>query len=83
MDFPRHMISATDAEEGATWECGGKVSRKYIEDRSHKVDLEVWVKTRGGEITTPGSATAVLPHHGPMTHQGGRRPDTTHQGRGR
>jgi hypothetical protein len=64
MDFPRHMISAAEAGEGATWECRGAVSRKYVEGGDHMVDLEIWVQRRDGEVTTPGSATVILPHRG-------------------
>jgi hypothetical protein len=61
MDVPRHMVGHTEAEEGETWHCRGKVVRKYQEDGENLVDLEVWVENGGGEITTPGEATLALP----------------------
>lgn len=64
MDFPRRMKTLTEPEEGETWHCGGKVTRKYIEDGEHCVDLDVGVQNGRGETTTPGSATVILPSRG-------------------
>jgi hypothetical protein len=41
--------------------CHGKVTRKYIEDGRHYVDLDVWVMNQKNENTTPGYATVILP----------------------
>ena len=39
----------------------GKVTKKYIVDREHLVDIECWGENQRGEITLPGSATVRLP----------------------
>ena len=39
----------------------GKVARKFQEDGTHLVDLEVWLENDKGEVTTPGRATVSLP----------------------
>lgn len=61
MDWPRGMKSLFEPEEGDTWWCKGKVTRKYEEDGEHYVDCEIWLENAKGEKTTPGAATAVLP----------------------
>lgn len=43
-----------------TW-CKGKVTRKYTQDNSALVDLEIWAENQRGEITAPGLATVMLP----------------------
>ncbi len=39
----------------------GRITRKYIEDDHHLVNLDVWVENQAGENTCPGSATVCLP----------------------
>ena len=41
--------------------CKGKVSRKYVDSGHHAVELDIWCENQRGEITTPGSATVILP----------------------
>ena len=43
-----------------TW-CKGKVTKKYIQDGEHLVDLEIWAENQRGEVTAPGKATVRLP----------------------
>lgn len=43
-----------------TW-CKGKVTRKYIENNEHLVDIECWGENQRGDITMPGQATVLLP----------------------
>lgn len=64
MDSPRHMKTASEPEEGETWWCKGKVTRKYEEGDSHCVECEIWVENGQGERTTPGRATVILPSRG-------------------
>jgi len=64
MDYPRAMRTMTEAEEGETWQCKGKVTKKYAEDGEHYVDCNIWVENGKGEVTTPGKATVVLPSKG-------------------
>ncbi|MCH2170580.1 hypothetical protein MK489_07330 [Myxococcota bacterium] len=47
----------------------GRVTRKYLAEGDRPaVDLEVWGENQRGEITTPGSASVLLPsrEHGPV-----------------
>jgi acyl dehydratase len=39
----------------------GRITRKYIENDNHLVDLDIWVENHKGENTCPGSATVCLP----------------------
>ena len=64
MDYPRFMKSVTEPQEGETWWCKGKVSKKYIESDEHLVDCDIWVENGKGEVTTPGKATVILPPRG-------------------
>lgn len=64
VDYPRLMKSMTECHEGEIWWCKGKVTRKYVERGEHCVDCDIWVENGQGEITTPGSATVVLPSRG-------------------
>ena len=64
MDYPRNMKSLTEPEEGETWYCKGKVTKKYVEDSQHYVDCNIRLENGKGEVTTPGSATVVLPSRG-------------------
>lgn len=51
---------------GDTLTCKGRVTRRYVEDGVHYVQCDVWVENGKGEITTPGSATVVLPSREPV-----------------
>ena len=64
MDYPRAMKTMTEPEEGETWQCKGKVTKKYVEDGEHYVDCNIWVENEKSEVTTPGRATAILPSKG-------------------
>ena len=64
MDYPRKMKSFDDPQDGETWWCKGKVTKKYVEGDLHLVDCEIWVENGKGVQTTPGTATAVLPSKG-------------------
>ena len=61
MDYPRSMKSVAEPQEGETWWCKGKVTKRYVEGGEHYVDCDIWVENGKGERTTPGSATVVLP----------------------
>jgi hypothetical protein len=63
-DFPRLMKTMGEPQDGETWLCKGKVTKKYTEDGEHLVDCEIWVENGKGEITTPGTATVSLPSKG-------------------
>lgn len=64
MDYPRLMKTTAEPQEGETWWCKGKVTKKYVEDGEHYVNCNIWVENEKGEVTTPGSATVVLPSRG-------------------
>jgi hypothetical protein len=64
MDYPRKMKSLTEPRDGETWQCRGKVTRKYVEGGVHLVDCDIWVENGNGEATTPGKATVLLPARG-------------------
>ncbi|MFC2041053.1 MaoC/PaaZ C-terminal domain-containing protein [Chloroflexota bacterium] len=64
MDYPRLMKTTAECEEGETWQCKGKVSKKYVEGDEHYIDCDIWVENGKGEVTTPGKATAILPSRG-------------------
>ncbi len=61
MDRPREMKTLFEPEDGETWWCKGKVTKKYIKDDDHCVDCDIWVENGSGEKTTPGAATVILP----------------------
>ena len=60
-DFPRWMKTMTEPQDGETWTCKGKVTKKYAEGDEHLVECNIWVENGKGEVTTPGSATVALP----------------------
>ena len=64
MDWPRAMKTTTEPEEGETWQCKGKVTKKYVEDSEHYVDCNIWIENEKGEVTTSGRATVILPSKG-------------------
>ncbi len=41
--------------------CKGKVLKKFVQDKEHLVELEIWTENSKGEKTTPGTATVRLP----------------------
>ena len=61
IDRPRLMKTMNEPVDGETWLCKGKVTGKYIDGDNHCVDLEIGVENGKGQITTPGTATVVLP----------------------
>ncbi len=60
LDHPRLMKTPLDPEEGETFWCKGRISKKYLEGEHHCLELEIWVENGQGEVTTPGQATVVL-----------------------
>ena len=61
MDYPRKMKTMEEPQEGETWWCKGKVSKKYVEGGEHFVECEIWVENGKGEKNTPGAAVVTLP----------------------
>ena len=61
MDYPRKMKTMNEPVDGETWQCVGKITKKYVDGDDHCVDMEIGVVNGKGETTTPGSATVVLP----------------------
>jgi acyl dehydratase len=45
--------------------CKGTVSKKYVVDGAHAVDIEIWAENQRGELTAPGLATVILPSRNP------------------
>ncbi len=64
VDYPRLMKTMTEPQDGETWWCRGKVSKKYVVGGEHYLDCNVWIENGKGEITTTGKATVVLPSRG-------------------
>jgi len=52
-----------------TW-CTGRVTKKYVDEGKHCVDIECWGENQRGEITMPGHATVILPSkvHGEVVY---------------
>jgi acyl dehydratase len=50
MDFPEQDIH-----------CKGIITKKYQQDGRNLVDLDIWIENKGGQKTTPGTATVALP----------------------
>jgi hypothetical protein len=61
MDYPRAMKTPKDPQDGETWWCKGKITRKYIENDEHYVDVDIRLENGKGEVTTSGKATVILP----------------------
>jgi len=61
VDYPRPMKSMTEPQEGETWWCKGRVTKKYVEGGEHCVDCDIRVENGKGERTTLGKATVGLP----------------------
>jgi len=49
---------------GETLTCQGKVTKTYVEDGEHYVELSLWVENGRGEKTVSGRATVVVPSRG-------------------
>ncbi len=64
MDYPRQMKTMTEPEEGESWWCKGKITKKYVEGDDHYADCDIWIENEEGEKTTPGRATVILPSKG-------------------
>lgn len=64
IDYPRPMKTTSEAEEGETWWCKGKITKKYVDDGDHYIDCDIWLENGQGEVTTPGNATVILPSRG-------------------
>lgn len=58
--FLRFEMRRTD-HNGDTITCKGRVTRKEIRNGQACVDCEVWIENQRIGISTPGSATVVLP----------------------
>ena len=61
MDYPRKMKTMEEPQEGETWWCKGKVTKKYVEGGEHLVECEIWLENGKGEKTTTGAAVVTLP----------------------
>lgn len=61
LDLPRKMKTMNEPLDGETWQCKGKITNKYVDGDNHCVDLEIGVENGSGQVTTPGSATVILP----------------------
>jgi len=55
------MKSISEPQDGETWYCKGKVTKKYLEGNLHLVDCKIGLENGRGEITTSGRATVILP----------------------
>jgi len=61
MDYPRQMKTMTVPYDGETWQCKGKVLKKYVEGTNHLLDCDVKLINGRGEVTVSGKATVILP----------------------
>ncbi len=64
VDYPRPMKTMTEPQEGETWWCRGKVTKKYVQGEEHYIDCNIRVENGKAEITTTGRATVILPSRG-------------------
>ncbi|MFQ5886290.1 MAG: MaoC family dehydratase [Anaerolineae bacterium] len=55
----RHFMVAGD-----TLRCGGKVTRKYVQDNHGYVELELWMNNPSGINCAPGKGVVELPVRG-------------------
>jgi len=53
MDFPEQDLA-----------CKGKVTKKYVHDNEHLVELDIWTENSKGEKTIIGTAVVSLPAKG-------------------
>lgn len=63
MDYPRLMKTGYQFDDGETWMCKGKVTKKYLLRGEHWLDCDVWIENGKREKTTIGTASVVLPSH--------------------
>ena len=61
MDYPRKMKTFSEPQEGETWWCKGKVTRKGLEEEEGLVECTIWIENGRGGRTTTGNALVVLP----------------------
>jgi hypothetical protein len=61
MDRPRKMKTMDQPHDGETWHCKGRVVKKHIDGNDHCVDLDIGIENGEGKVTTPGTATVILP----------------------
>jgi len=52
--------------------CKGRVTARYERDGEALVDLDVWAENEREGVTTPGTATVILPHRPERKHARGR-----------
>ena len=64
MDYPRAMRTMTEPQDGETWWCRGKVTKKYIDNNEHLIDCDIRLENGQGETTTQGKTTVILPSRG-------------------
>ena len=64
VDWPRHMKTMLEPQEGETWTCKGKVTKKHEVKGEKLVECDIWIENGKGEKTTTGSATLALPSRG-------------------
>jgi hypothetical protein len=60
-DFPRTMKTLTGSQDGDTWLCKGKVTKKYVQEFLHFAECDIWVGNGKDEITVQGKASVILP----------------------
>ncbi len=53
-------VRGFNQEGDVTW-CKGQVTKKYVFEGRHCVDIKSWCENQRGEITMPGTATIILP----------------------
>lgn len=63
-DHPRTMKTMSEPNEGETWHCVGRVVKKSQDGQDHFVELEIGVENGEKKVTTPGTATVMLPARG-------------------
>ncbi len=64
VDLPRMMKTITEPQDGETWMCKGRVTKKEVVGEEHLVHCDIWVENGNGEKTTTGSAVGILPSRG-------------------
>jgi hypothetical protein len=53
-------VRGFNQEGDITW-CKGQVTKKYVTEGRHCVDIKSWCENQRGEVTMPGTATIILP----------------------
>ena len=59
-DYPRLMKELDEPQEGETWFCRGRITKKYVKDGEYLFDCDIWIENEKGDHTTTGTATAAL-----------------------